>query len=119
LASPSLAGAAVLYKGTTNVESNNEIVRAIHELELRLNAGLALNTTALEVNNERLQNLKEAVERHATVLYGHEENDHPGLITRIAKIEQADTERKWSLRTVVIAFVSLAGKVVYDFISSI
>jgi hypothetical protein len=113
LASPSSAGAAV-YKGTTDVESSNEIVRAIHELELRLNAGLANNTTALEVNNERLQNLKEAVERHAHVLYGHEENDHPGLITRIAKIEHADTERRWTLRSVVVAFLGLCGKFVYD-----
>lgn len=99
------------------MESNQEVVKAIHELEIRLNQSLTNNTIALEVNNERLQNLKEAVDRHATVLYGHEENDHPGLITRIAKIEQADTERKWSLRTVVMAFVGLAGKIVYDFIN--
>jgi hypothetical protein len=114
-----LTQAAVLFKGTKDVEHNNEVVRAIHELELRLNAGLANNTTALEVNNERLQNLKDAVERHAHVLYGHEENDHPGLITRIAKIEQADTERRWTLRSVLIAFIGLCGKFVYDFITHV
>ena len=101
------------------METNREVVEAVHQLELRLNQSLTNNTIALEVNNERLQNLKESVDRHATVLYGHEENDHPGLITRIAKIEQADTERKWSLRTVVMAFVGLAGKIVYDFISHV
>jgi hypothetical protein len=101
------------------VESNKEVVEAIHQLELRLNAGLALNTTALGVNNERLQNLKDAVERHATVLYGHEENDHPGMITRMAKIEQSDNERRWTLRTVTLAFVGVCVKLVYDFMSLI
>jgi hypothetical protein len=80
---------------------------------------LALNTTALEVNNERLQNLKDAVERHATLLYGHEENDHPGLITRIAKLEQIDNERTWTLRSIGVALLGVIGKFVYDFMSMV
>lgn len=111
-----LVGPGSTFKETA-VEKTQDIVQAIHQLELRLNLGLNNNTIALEVNNERLQNLKESVDKHNHVLYGHEDNDHPGLITRIAKIEQADVERRWSLRTVVVAFVSLAGKTAYDFMS--
>lgn len=101
------------------METNKEVIEAIHQLELRLNQALACNTAALGVNNERLQNLKEAVERHATVLYGHEENDHPGMITRMAKIEQSDNERRWTLRTVSVAFIGVCVKLIYDFMSLI
>ena len=59
------------------------------------------------------------MDRHATVLYGHEENDRPGMITRMAKIEQADTERKWTLRSVAIAFMGAVGKLFYDFINHV
>lgn len=101
------------------METNREVVEAVHQLEIRLNQSLNSNTIALEVNNERLANLKEAVDKHTTILYGHEENDRPGLITRIAKIEQADSERKWTLRSVTVAFLGLCVKSVYDWISHV
>lgn len=96
---------------------NRDIVAAIHRLEVRVNRELSLNTTALELNNQRLKNLKESVDRHATILFGHESNDYPGLITRIAKIEQTDTERRWTLRTVLVACMGICAKFLYDFLS--
>ena len=92
-----------------------EVIKAVHEVELHLNKSIAKVTTALEVNNERLQNLKESVDNHGTILYGAEENDHPGLTTRMAKIEQTETERKWTLRSVLVAFIGVVSKVAYDF----
>lgn len=96
------------------MEDSKEVIAALHQLELRLNQGLALNTTALEINNERLQNLKESVDKHATILYGSEDNGRPGLITRIAKVEQAEAERKWTLRSVTLAFIGLSAKFIWD-----
>ena len=101
------------------METNAEVVKAIHELEMRLNQAMNNNTIALEVNNERLQNLKEAVDRHAHVLYGHEENDHPGLITRLATLEKADKHRNVMLGTILTAAVGMIVKMAYDFISMV
>ena len=93
---------------------NKEVVDAVHKLEVSLTEKMGKQTTALEVNNERLLTLKEAVDKHRVILFGHEENAHPGLITRVASIEKADKERKYTVRTVTGAFFALCGKFIWD-----
>jgi hypothetical protein len=93
---------------------NSEVVAAIHKLELGLTERIHLQTTALEINNERLENLRIAVDRHREILFGHNENDNKGLVAKMAELEKAEKERKWTVRTVAGSFMALLGKFLYD-----
>lgn len=94
-----------------------ELLRAIHGLEQRVTERIHKHTAVLEVNNQKIQDLKESVDRHRVILYGHDDGARLGLISRMHEIEKTETERKWTLRTVTTAFVGLASKFAWDFFS--
>jgi len=93
---------------------NKELVEAIHRLELNLTERVHLQTTALEVNSERLDNLRIAVDRHREILYGHDDGVSPGLLSEMNELRKTEKERRLTLRGVTAAFVGLAGKFVWD-----
>jgi hypothetical protein len=93
---------------------NQDVLLAFKESEARIVDRLHKHTVALQVNNVKLEMLVAAVDRHRVILFGHEENDKPGLITRIHTIENADKERRWTVRTVSVAFFGMLGKYLYD-----
>jgi predicted metal-dependent phosphotriesterase family hydrolase len=96
----------------------DKVLAAVRELEHNISTRIHTHTTALEVNNERLQNLKEAMDKHRQILYGHDDGDKLGLIARMVSIEKMDKERKWTLRTVVASFLGMTGKVFWDLFSN-
>ena len=97
---------------------NKELVDAIHRLELNLTERVHLQTTALEVNNERLDNLRIAVDRHREILYGHDDGTRSGLLMEMNELRKTERERRLTLRGVTAAFVGLAGKFLWDLVHS-
>lgn len=94
---------------------NKEVIDAIHRLELGLTERIHLHTSALEVNNERLENLRVAVDRHREILYGHDDGQRTGLISDMRELQKSEKERKWTVRTVTASFLGLCGKFLWDF----
>lgn len=93
---------------------NDELVEAVHKLEVNVLERIGTQTTALEVNNVKLQNLVVAVDRHREILYGHDDGDHPGLLHDMKELKKTETERRLTLRGVTAAFVGLVGKFLWD-----
>jgi len=93
---------------------DTKVLQAIHNLEVKLSEKISEQTTTLAVNNDRLDNLRIAVDRHREILYGHDDGDTPGLISKMKSLEKVETERKLTLRGVTAAFVGLCGKFLWD-----
>jgi hypothetical protein len=93
----------------------DRVIEAIHALEVTLLERIHLHTTALGVNNERLDHLCKAVDRHREILYGHDDGDHIGLVAQMNELQKSETERKWTVRTVTASFLGLTGKFLWDF----
>lgn len=96
------------------MSDNEELVQAVHKLEVNVLERIAVQTTALEVNNVELKNLCMAVDRHRIILYGDDDGDNEGLVTKMRGLEKTEMERKLSLRGVTAAFVGVCGKVIWD-----
>ena len=94
---------------------NDELVEAVHKLEVNVLERIAVQTTALQVNNVQLENLCVAVDRHREILYGHDDGDHPGLLQDMKELKKTEKERRMTLRGVALAFMTMVGKVCYDF----
>lgn len=90
------------------------LVEAIHKLELNLTERVHLQTTALEVNNERLDNLRIAVDRHREILYGHDDGERLGLVAEMNELRKTEKERRLTLRGVTAAFLAMVGKFLWD-----
>jgi hypothetical protein len=93
---------------------NKEIVDAIHQLELNLTERIHVQTEMMAVTNERLDNLRVAVDRHREILYGHDDGDNEGLLSKMRALEKTETERRLSLRGVTAAFIGVCGKLIWD-----
>jgi hypothetical protein len=93
----------------------DKVIAAIHTLEVNLIERIHLQTTALEVNNERLDNLRIAVDRHRTILYGNDDGYRKGLVAQMDDLQKTERERKWTVRTVTASFLGLTGKFLWDF----
>jgi len=96
------------------MSEHQALVDAIHKLEIGLTERIHLQTTALEINNERLDNLRIAVDRHRIILYGHEDGDNLGLVTQMQELKKTEKERRLTLRGVTAAFTALVGKFCWD-----
>jgi hypothetical protein len=94
--------------------SEEKIIEAIHKLELNLTDRVHVQTTVIEVNNERLENLRIAVDRHRVILFGNEDGEKVGLLTEMNEMKKMEKERKLTLRGVTAAFVAAVGKICYD-----
>lgn len=97
----------------------HELIRAIHQLEQNISDKIHAHTTTLQVNNHKLQNLKEAVDKHREILYGHDDGKELGLISRMHAIEKMDGERKLTLRVVTASFIGLLCKFFWDFFRTV
>ena len=93
---------------------NQEVVQAIHELEVNLITQIHEQTVTLKITNERLSNLQKTVEEHDESLYGCDQKGFPGLIADVQDVKKGETERRWTVRTVVTGFVAMVVKVVWD-----
>ena len=93
---------------------NDEVVKAVHKLEVNVLERIGVHTSALQVNNERLNTLVSAVDRHREILYGHDDGDHPGLLHDMVELKNTEKERRLTLRGVAVAFMGMVGKVCYD-----
>jgi hypothetical protein len=93
---------------------HRELIAAVHQLEMNLSDRIHLQTTALEVNNERLENLRIAVDRHRIILFGNEDGERPGLLVQMNEMQKSERERRLTLRGVVAAFIALVGKFLWD-----
>jgi hypothetical protein len=96
------------------MSEHQALVDAIHKLEIGLTERIHLQTTALEINNERLDNLRIAVDRHREILYGNNDGDHLGLVAEMQELKKTEKERRWTVRTVTAAFVGMVGKFLWD-----
>jgi hypothetical protein len=94
--------------------SEEKIIEAIHKLELNLTDRVHVQTTVIEVNNERLENLRIAVDRHREILFGHDDGEKTGLLSDMHELKNMEQERRLTLRTVSAAFVAAVGKICYD-----
>ena len=92
----------------------DKISEAIHKLELALTERIHLQTVSLEVNNERLDNLRIAVDRHREILFGHDDGEHLGLVAEMTALRKVERERRWTVRTVTSAFMIMVGKFCWD-----
>lgn len=95
-------------------DNGKELLDAIHRMELELKDRIHTQTTVIEVNNERLENLRIAVDRHRELLYGHDDGFHAGLLHDMNELKKTEKERRLTLRGVTAAFVGLAGKFLWD-----
>jgi len=93
---------------------SNELTDAIHRMEITLTEKIHLHTTALQLNTERLENLRKSVDRHHEILYGPADGEHLGLVQHMHEVRNADRERKWTIRTVTASFLGLSGKFIWD-----
>jgi hypothetical protein len=93
---------------------NEELVKAVHKLEVNVLERIGTQTTAIEVTNERLENLRIAVDRHREILFGHDDGEKPGLLQDMNELKRTEKERKLTLRGVTAAFVGLVGKFLWD-----
>ena len=93
---------------------HDHVIEAIHNLELNLTTQIHEHTTALEVNNMKLENLCVAVDRHREILFGHDDGDKPGLLQDMNELKRTEKERRLTLRGVAVAFIGLVGKFCYD-----
>ena len=94
-----------------------ELIEAIHRLEMNLTERIHTQTLSMEVNNERLDNLRIAVDRHRELLYGHDDGEKPGLLQDMNEIKKTERERRLTLRGALVAFVGGLGavcKLVWD-----
>jgi len=96
------------------VSEKDTVLTAIHELELNLTHKIHEHTTALELNNDRLDHLRKAVDRHRELLYGNYGGETTGLISDVKNLKKTETERKWTMRTVMSGIVALLGNFVWD-----
>jgi hypothetical protein len=84
---------------------------------MSLTERIHVQTLSMEVNNERLDNLRIAVDRHRELLYGHDDGDHPGLLQDMKELKKTERERRLTLRGALVAFVGGLGamcKLVWD-----
>ena len=93
----------------------DKVIAAIHTLEVNLLERIHVQTCVMEVTNERLDNLRIAVDRHRIILYGNDDGDRKGLVSQMQEIQKTETERKWTVRTVTGSFLALTGKFMWDF----
>ncbi len=93
---------------------SQDVVTAIHQLEMNLTHKIHEQTTALKINNERIRNLTKTVEEHDESLYGCDQKAFPGVIADLERVKNSDKERKWTVRTVVTGFVAVLAKVIWD-----
>ena len=93
---------------------NDQLVAAIHELEIKVLERIAIHTSTIKVNNERLGNLCVAVDRHREILFGHDDGIKPGLLQDMSSLKKTEKERRLTLRGVTLAFMCLVGKFCYD-----
>lgn len=97
--------------------ATENLVQAIHELELNLTERIHTQTTVIQVNNERLENLRIAVDRHREILFGYDDGERKGLLGEMQELKKSEKERRMTLRTVSAAFVAAMGKICYDIFS--
>ena len=93
---------------------NDELVEAVHNLEVNVLERIAAQTTIIQVNNVKLDTLCIAVDRHREILFGHDDGDKPGLLQDMSELKKTEKERRLTLRGVTAAFVGLAGKFLWD-----
>ncbi len=93
---------------------NEELVKAVHNLEVNVLERIAAQTTIIEVNNVKLEQLCVAVDRHREILFGHDDGDKPGLLQDMSELKKTEKERRLTLRGVTAAFVGLVGKFLWD-----
>ena len=94
---------------------NDELVEAVHNLEVNVLERIAAQSTIIQVNNVKLDNLVLAVDRHREILFGHDDGDDPGLRQDMNELKRTEKERRLTLRGVTAAFVGMLGKVLWDF----
>ena len=92
----------------------DKVCDAIHQLELNLSGRIHKQTTTMEVMNERLDNLRSAVDRHRVLLYGPEDGHGVGLVAEMDQLKTTEQERKWTMRTVTASFFALLGNFLWN-----
>lgn len=93
---------------------NQDIVKAIHDLELSIMERIHAHSTVLEVNNQRIKDLSEKVTNQHIALFGSHLGGRTGLLQRMDDLERYEKERQWTLRTVSTAFLGLVCKFLWD-----
>lgn len=62
-------------------------------------------------NSDMFDRMMQLLNRHDELFFG--DND-PGMLTRFDRLEQSEENRKWHLRIIWAALISMASKVLYD-----
>ena len=99
--------------------NDREVVDALHKLELSIAERMHTHTLALELNNQKLEGLAMQMEKQHNAIFGTHYEEDPGLLVQMGQIKKTEQERKYTLRTVLVSFLALCSKFVYDFFSTI
>jgi len=92
----------------------DKVVEAIYKLEITLTERICEQTVVMGVTNERLDNLRMAVDRHREILYGHDDGDRLGLVAEMGALTKKESERKWTMRAMTVSFFALLGNFFWD-----
>jgi len=58
--------------------------------------------------------IRDLIKHHETLFFGN--NGNPGLVTRLDRLEQADSSRRWGLRAVITLLIGLIVKALWEVI---
>ena len=90
-----------------------QVIEAIHALELKLTERISEQTAVMGITNERLDSLRISVDRHRGILYGHDV-DSLGLVAEVSALTKKESERKWTMRAMTVSFFALLGNFIWD-----
>ena len=95
------------------------VVDALHRMELSITERMHTHTLAVELNNQKLEMLTQKVEKQHNALFGTHYEEDPGLLVQVGEMQKTERERKYTLRSVLVAFLALCSKFIYDFVTQI
>ena len=98
---------------------DREVVDALHKLELSIAERMHTHTLAVELNNQKLQTLAANLDKQHNALFGTHYEEDPGLLVQMGEMQKTERERKYTLRTVLVSFIALCSKFLYDFFDAI
>ncbi len=101
------------------MQDKEEVIAAIHALEVNMLDRMHTHTVALQLNSQRVENLTAQVSKQHNALFGTHYEDDPGLLTQMGEMQKTDRESKWTVRTVLASFLVVIGNWCYEFFTNV